>query len=146
MVALPRRAVLVPSSSPTWRNANWTCVPATYSYFDASYAFTAAIVLYLASSMRSFAYPDLEAFQFTDEDRCTLDTILRILHHQSSAGNVPAKDFERQLRLLENNLQALQTALDNHLNLDDINFDLDYLAPGLSSLSANVGAPAHGGS
>ncbi|OQU97969.1 Fungal Zn2-Cys6 binuclear cluster domain-containing protein isoform 3 [Cladophialophora immunda] len=83
------------------------------SYFDASYAFTAAIALYLARTLRSFTYPNQDALLFTDEDLSALNTIVGILRQQSLAGNVPAKHFDRQLRLLENNLQALQTALDN---------------------------------
>ncbi|EXJ66005.1 uncharacterized protein A1O5_10982 [Cladophialophora psammophila CBS 110553] len=110
----------------------------TYSYFDASYAFTAAIVLYLAKTMRSFVYRNQDALQFTDEDQNALNTICCILRQQSLAGNVPAKYFDRQLRLLENNLEALQTALDNHVSLDDLNFDLDYLGPELHSLSDGV--------
>ncbi|KIX95716.1 uncharacterized protein Z520_08423 [Fonsecaea multimorphosa CBS 102226] len=116
-----------------------------YSYFDASYAFTAAIELHLARSMRSFAYPNQDALQFTDEDLSALNTIVGILRQQSLAGNAPAKHFDRQLRLLENNLQALQTALDNRVvNLDDLNFDLDYLNPGLTALTDHVGAALRG--
>ncbi|KAH0843878.1 proline utilization trans-activator [Fonsecaea pedrosoi] len=112
----------------------------TYSYFDASYAFTAAIALQLASTMRSFEYPNQDALQFTDEDLSALGTLIGILRQQSLAGNLPAKHFDRQLRLLENNLQALQTALDNLVGLEDLNFDLDYLDAGTSSLSGNFDA------
>lgn len=111
---------------------------AIYSYFDASYAFTAAISLYLARTIRSFAYPELNAFHFTDDDQSALDTVLRILRLQSSSGNVPAKDFEKRLRHLENNLSALQTVLDNHVCLDELDFELEYRNVGMPSLAGNI--------
>jgi hypothetical protein len=119
---------------------------AIFSYFDASYAFTAAISLHLARMIRSFAYPDLDAFLFTDDDQSTLDSVLRILRLQSSSGNIPAKNFEKRLRQLENNLSALQTALDNHVCLDELNFELDYMGVGMPSLAGNIDKSLHVGS
>ena len=94
-----------------------------HSYFDASYAFTAAIVLHIAKNIRSFTNSELHQLSFSAEDQSALDTTTRILGQQSSVGNVPAREFERQLRVLENNLQALKTGLDNHIGLDDLDFD-----------------------
>jgi len=119
---------------------------AIYSYFDASYAFTAAISLHLAKMIQSFAYPDLNAFLFTDDDQSALDTVLRILRLQSSSGNIPAKDFEKRLRQLENNLSALQCALDNHACLDELNFELDYMDVGMPSLAGSMDKSLHVGS
>lgn len=94
-----------------------------HSYFDASYAFTAAVVLYIARNMRSSTNPESRQLPFSEEHQSALDTTVRILGQQSSVSNVPAREFERQLRVLENNLQALKTGLDNHIGLDDLDFD-----------------------
>jgi hypothetical protein len=123
--------------------ADWKPYLAIHSYFDASYAFSAAISLHLAQTMRSFAYPDLDGFLFTDDDQSALDTVLRILRLQSSSGNIPAKDFEKRLRLLENNLSALQTALDKHVCLDELHFELDYLDIGMPSSAGNIDESLH---
>ncbi|KIW16287.1 hypothetical protein PV08_06338 [Exophiala spinifera] len=117
-----------------------------HAYFDASYAFTAAIVLYMTQQMHAFAYPGLDPFSFTDDDQSALDTILRILHFQSSAGNIPARDFEKRLRLLENNLSALETELANHVCLDELNFEIDSLNPAMPALAGHTEAPLYVGS
>ena len=100
---------------------------AIYSYFDASYAVTAAITLYLTrlttQSIHTQTRPYNTSLSFTDEDQAALNICLRILSQQKLAGNVPAREFERQLRVLENNLQALQAALTNRVVLDDLVFD-----------------------
>ncbi|KAI1612766.1 fungal-specific transcription factor domain-containing protein [Exophiala viscosa] len=100
---------------------------AIYSYFDASYAFTAAITLHLArlttQSVHTHTGPYNTGLTFSDEDQTALNTCLLILSQQRLAGNVPAREFERQLRVLENNLQALQAALTNRVVLDDLVFD-----------------------
>lgn len=112
--------------------------PAVHSYFDASYAFTTAIVLYLTKQLQAFAYPGLDLFSFTDDDQYGLDIVLRILRLQSSAGNIPAKDFEKRLRLLESNLSALETALENHVCLDELNFEMNHLDAAIPSLTDNL--------
>lgn len=123
--------------------ADWKSYLAIHSYFEASYAFSAAISLHLAQTMRSFGYPDLDAFLFTEDDQSALDTVLRALRLQSSSGNTPAKDFDKRLRLLENNLFALQTALDKHVCLDDLQFELDYLDSGMPSSAGNIDRSLH---
>lgn len=72
--------------------------------------------------MRSFAYPNLDAFPFTDDDQSAQDTVLRILRLQSMAGNIPAKTFDKWLRQLENSLSMLQIGLDKHVCLDELDF------------------------
>jgi hypothetical protein len=52
-----------------------------------------------------------------------LDICLHIVGHQISAGNIPAREFGRLLRLLDNNLQALQSALQNTAGLAGVEFD-----------------------
>ncbi|KAJ9622524.1 hypothetical protein H2204_011537 [Knufia peltigerae] len=115
-----------------------------HSYFDASYAFTAAIVLYLTKQLRTFTYPGLDPLLFTDDDQYALDTVLRILQLQSSAGNIPARDFEKRLRLLESNLSALEAALANHVCLDELNFDIDHLDARMPSLTGPTETPYAG--
>ncbi|KAK5390078.1 hypothetical protein LTR20_003204 [Exophiala xenobiotica] len=109
-----------------------------YSYFDASYAFTAAVVLYIARNMQSSTNPEMHQLPFSAEHQSALDTTVRIISQQSLAGNVPAREFERQLRLLENNLQALRTGLDNHIGLDDL--ELDYVDGDLTPFSTSTHA------
>lgn len=120
--------------------------PAVHSYFDASYAFTTAIVLYLAQQLQTFAYPGSDQFSFTDDDQYGLDTVLRTLRLQSSAGNIPAKDFEKRLRLLESNLSALEMALANHVCLDELDFEIDHLDAGMPSLTGHADTPGYAGS
>lgn len=90
----------------------------TYSYFDASFAFTAAITLLIARTLNSGSYPSAASveitpfpFPFTLDDQLALDTSLSVLSEQAAAGNVPAAEFARLVRLLEGALQALQAGL-----------------------------------
>lgn len=151
MVTTPGHFMLVnlqfsSQASIMWMLTDYKPPIAIYSYFDASYAFTAAISLHLARMIRPFAYPDLNAFLFTEDNQSMLDTVLRILRLQSSSGNIPAKYFEKRLRQLENNLSALQTALDNHVCLDELNFELDFMDVGMPSLAGNIDKSLHVGS
>lgn len=105
-----------------------------YSYFDASYAFTAAITLYLTKNLRSTTSNGSNQLTFTDEDQFLLETTIRILKNQSEVGNVPAREFTRLLHTLESNFCALQTVLQGSAYVQDI--DTHYSDLDLSSFIA----------
>ncbi|KAL2444599.1 hypothetical protein ABEF95_017097 [Exophiala dermatitidis] len=104
----------------------------TYAYFTASFAFTAAITLYIARALSFSPYHEMSSknnFAFTAKDHSALDTTLQLLGHQIAAGNAPAISFGKLLRLLDSNLQALQAAMQNPMTLP---VDIDFSTPNLS--------------
>jgi len=108
-------------------------VVATFSYFDASFAFTAAVTLYISRALNFSVYPEasiVNIFPFTRHDQSALDMALQLLGHQIAAGNVPAIEFSRLLRLLDNNLQALHATMQTAVNLRGI--ELNFSTPEIS--------------
>lgn len=66
-------------------------------------------------------------FPFEQSDHSALEIVVQLLNQQAAAGNVPATEFARLLRLLDTNLQALQSAIHTAVSFDDV--DLNFLAP-----------------
>lgn len=129
MVAQSGRVLYV---LPNPKLAGSNLVPATYAYFTASFAFTAAITLYIARALSLSPYHEMSSknnFAFTAKDHSALDTTLQLLGHQIAAGNAPAISFGKLLRLLDSNLQALQAAMQNPMTLP---VDIDFSTPNLS--------------
>ncbi|KIV92190.1 hypothetical protein, variant [Exophiala mesophila] len=105
------------------------CLP-TYSYFVASFSFTATIALYVARALHFAVFHDpylMSLFPFEQNDHAALETVVQLLNQQASAGNLPAIEFARLSRLLDNNLQALQSAIHTAVNFGDV--DLNFLTP-----------------
>lgn len=119
-----------------------TPTSATYSYFVASFSFTAVITLYIARALHFAVFNDpylMNLFPFEQNDHAALETVVQLLNHQALAGNLPAIEFARLSRLLDNNLQALQSAIHTAVNFGDV--DLNFLTPEiLLSVSAISGA------
>lgn len=69
----------------------------------------------------------MTGFDFTHDDQTALDSVLQILGHQIAAGNAPAGDFGKCLRLLDSNLESLQATLQSAVSLGSV--DLSFLAP-----------------
>ena len=69
----------------------------------------------------------MSQFPFEQNDHAALETVVQLLNQQASAGNLPAIEFARLSRLLDNNLQALQSAIHTAVNFGDV--DLNFLTP-----------------
>jgi hypothetical protein len=89
---------------------------ASYSYFHAHYLFTAAIALLMCTTMSSHPTTDPtthdEASTYgPDEQHAALKVALSLLGDQAAAGNAPAREFRKEVDVLQQNLQALEQLL-----------------------------------
>ena len=64
-------------------------------------------------------------YSFSSNDDSALETVVQLLDHQEKARNVPAVEFRRLLRTLEDNLQALHATLRDAADL--VNVDISSL-------------------
>ena len=85
----------------------------TFSYFEASYAFSAAISLCIVRAMLFTSSPGITATyaSFSATDHLALDSVTRVLYFQSAAGNPAASAFLQHLNMLHSSLESLQATL-----------------------------------
>jgi hypothetical protein len=81
-----------------------------------NYLFTAAIALLMCTTMSSHPTTDPtthdEASTYgPDEQHAALKAALSLLGEQAAAGNAPAREFKKEVDVLQQNLQALEQLL-----------------------------------